>query len=55
MYGWGKGAASHTALVVLLLGWGSAWEAQSVAGGISSWVSIPHCAPVSIDILNLVP
>lgn len=55
MYGWGKGAASHTTLVVSLLGRGSAWKAQSVAGGISSWVSIPHCALVSIDILDLVP
>lgn len=55
MYGWGKGAASHTTLVVALLDWGKAWKAQTVAGGISSWVSSSHSAPVSIDILDLVP
>lgn len=35
MYGWGKGAASHTTLVVSLLDWGKAWKAQTVAEGIS--------------------
>lgn len=53
--GGGRVPPSHTTLVVSLLDWGSAWKAQSVAGGISSWVSIPHCAPVSIDILDLAP
>lgn len=55
MYGWGKGAASHTTLVVSLLDRGKAWNAQTVAGGISSWVSSSHGALVSIDILDLVP
>lgn len=55
MYGWGKGAASHTILVVSLLDPGKAWSAQSQSGGISSRVSISHRLPVSIDILDLVP
>lgn len=32
MYGWGKGTASHTPLVVSLLDWGSTGKAESVAG-----------------------
>lgn len=52
MYGWGKGAASHTTLVVSLLDWGSAGKAESVA---RECPCILFCARVSIDILDLVP
>lgn len=58
MYGWGKGAASHTTLVVSLLGWGSVGKAQSAAGDYPVeylFLIVPWCPLIYIGFTSVNP